>query len=233
MIAWRRLSSLVSTRDDGELKITVIGIGDGGCNVVDHMIGGDVKGFEFICANTDTQALRHSRAPRNIWLGSNALGTRGQPDFAGLGVTTTEDAVRRALEGTHLLFIATCLGDGTGSGAAPEIARIASGMGIVTMCVVSMPYAFEGDRPISMAISCLKTLKTLKTTVASLTVVAHDGLLADQNAAASQAQAFAHSVAQIMNSIISLAEEINKARHEYLVAKRSVISWYLKWRFWG
>jgi cell division protein FtsZ len=230
MIAWRRLSSLVSTRDDGELKITVIGIGDGGCNVVDHMIGGDAKGFEFICANTDTQALNHSRAPKTIQLETNGLAARGQPDFAGLGVTTAEDAIRRELKGTHLLFIATCLGDGTGSSVAPEIARIASGMGIVTMCVVSMPYAFEGDRPISMAISCLKTLKT---TVASLTVVAHDGLLADQNAAASQAQAFAHSVAQIMNSIISLAEEISKARHEYLVAKRSVISWYLKWRFWG
>ena len=230
MIASRYFSRLISARDDVELKITVIGIGDGGCNSVHHMIGCEVKGFEFICSNTDALALSHSRASKTIQLGANGLGTGGQSALGRLAANGTEDAVRRELEGTHLLFIVACMGGGTGSGAAPVIARLARRTGIVTVAVVSTPFDFEGEQRMSIANAGLKVLKH---TVDSLSEVHHEKQLADPNDEASRAQFFARADDAIKSSIVKIAEEINKARHRHMVDLRAVISWYLKWRISG
>ncbi|MBK6593600.1 MAG: hypothetical protein IPG23_13100 [Burkholderiales bacterium] len=227
MIDWRHLSRLVTARETGELRKTVIGIGEAGCKVVDHMIGTCVTGFEYVSANTDPEVLIQSLATKTIQLDPNELGTRGQPELGRQGTTKSEDIIRRELAGTDLLFVTLHLGGGTGTYAAPEIVRIAKEMGIVTVGVVSSPYATEGDRAMSMASACLNAFQA---TVDSLTVVPQQELLVDQLDASGQAKSVERTVDLLANSIIDTADDINKNCHQYMVSKRAVISWWLKRR---
>src|SRR5579859_7830103 len=118
-------------------KIKVIGVGGGGGNAVNRMICAGVEGVEFIVANTDLQALQMSRAPVKIQLGTkltNGLGAGANPEMGRRG----------ALEEADMVFVTTGLGGGTGTGAAPIIASLASEMGALTVAVVTKPFAFEG-----------------------------------------------------------------------------------------
>ncbi|TXI74555.1 MAG: cell division protein FtsZ, partial [Limnohabitans sp.] len=121
-------------------QIKVIGVGGGGGNAVEHMIERQVQGVEFICANTDAQALSRSAAHRVVQLGQTGLGAGSKPEKGRESAESAEADIREAIEGAHMLFITAGMGGGTGTGAAPVIARIAKEMGILTVGVVTKPF---------------------------------------------------------------------------------------------
>ena len=135
-------------------KIKVIGVGGGGGNAVNRMICAGVEGVEFVVANTDLQALQMSRAPVKIQLGTkltNGLGAGANPEMGRRGALEDADKIIEALEGADMVFVTTGLGGGTGTGAAPIIASLASEMGALTVAVVTKPFAFEGRRRMAQA----------------------------------------------------------------------------------
>src|SRR5215210_1557420 len=135
--------------DELRPRICVIGVGGAGGNAVANMIGADVQGVDFIVANTDAQALNASTADRRIQLGlkiTQGLGAGSRPEIGRAAAEETIEEIERALEGTHMCFIAAGMGGGTGTGAAPVIAKTARDKGILTVGVVTKPFAFEGSR---------------------------------------------------------------------------------------
>jgi cell division protein FtsZ len=135
-------------------KIKVIGVGGGGGNAVNRMICAGVEGVEFVVANTDLQALQMSHAPVKIQLGTkltNGLGAGANPEMGRRGALEDADKIIEALEGADMVFVTTGLGGGTGTGAAPIIASLASEMGALTVAVVTKPFAFEGRRRMAQA----------------------------------------------------------------------------------
>jgi cell division protein FtsZ len=130
-------------------RITVIGVGGGGTNAVDNMIALDLKGVEFVVDNTDAQQLVHSRSEKRIQLGphlTQGLGAGAKPDIGRAAAEEAADELMRHLDGVHMLFITAGMGGGTGTGAAPVIARMARERGILTVGVVTKPFSFEGSR---------------------------------------------------------------------------------------
>jgi cell division protein FtsZ len=127
-------------------QIKVIGVGGGGGNAVEHMLNSGVTGVEFICANTDAQALNRSQADKLIQLGHTGLGAGAKPEAGKMAAEEAVDRIREAIDGAHMLFITAGMGGGTGTGAAPVIARVAKDMGILTVGVVTKPFEFEGGR---------------------------------------------------------------------------------------
>ena len=130
-------------------RITVIGVGGGGTNAVDNMITGNLQGVEFVVANTDAQQLMHSRADRRIQLGphiTQGLGAGAKPEIGRAAAEEAADELYRHLDGCHMVFITAGMGGGTGTGAAPVIARMARERNILTVGVVTKPFAFEGIR---------------------------------------------------------------------------------------
>jgi len=147
-----RISFNEEARNDARIK--VIGVGGGGGNAVNRMIDAGMDGIEFIVANTDLQALRMSHAPVKIQLGvklTNGLGAGANPEVGRKGALEDSDKIIEVLEGADMVFITTGLGGGTGTGAAPIIASLASEMGALTVAVVTKPFAFEGKRRMSQA----------------------------------------------------------------------------------
>jgi cell division protein FtsZ len=137
-----------------DAKIKVIGVGGGGGNAVNRMIDAGMEGIEFIAANTDLQALRLSRAPMKIQLGvklTNGLGAGANPEVGRKAALEDSDKIIEALEGADMLFVTAGLGGGTGTGAAPIIASLASELGALTVAVVTKPFAFEGKRRMAQA----------------------------------------------------------------------------------
>src|SRR5487761_2124478 len=135
-------------------KIKVIGVGGGGGNAVNRMIEAHVEGVEFIVANTDAQALRSSKAPVKIQLGmklTSGLGAGANPDVGRRAALEDSEKIIEALEGADMVFVTAGLGGGTGTGAAPVIASLASEMGALTVAVVTRPFAFEGKRRLLQA----------------------------------------------------------------------------------
>src|SRR5215210_2704517 len=135
--------------DELRPRICVIGVGGAGGNAVANMIRADVQGVEFLIANTDAQALNASLADRRIQLGmkiTQGLGAGSRPEIGRAAAEETIAEIERAIEGSHMCFIAAGMGGGTGTGAAPVIAKIARDRGILTVGVVTKPFAFEGAR---------------------------------------------------------------------------------------
>src|SRR5712671_6081324 len=146
----------ISFQDDArnDARIKVIGVGGGGCNAINRMIDAGVEGVEFVVANTDLQALRMSRAAVKIQLGvklTNGLGAGANPEIGRKAALEDSDKIIEALEGADMVFVTTGLGGGTGTGAAPIIASLASEMGALTVAVVTKPFAFEGKRRMQQA----------------------------------------------------------------------------------
>ena len=130
-------------------KITVIGVGGGGTNAVDNMIALNLVGVEFVVANTDAQQLMHSRADRRIQLGphiTQGLGAGAKPEIGRAAAEEAADELYRHLDDTHMVFITAGMGGGTGTGAAPVIARMARERNVLTVGVVTKPFTFEGSR---------------------------------------------------------------------------------------
>ncbi len=135
--------------DELRPRISVIGVGGAGGNAIANMIASNVQGVDFIVANTDAQALNTSSAERRIQLGlkiTQGLGAGSRPEIGKAAAEETIDQVERALEGAHMCFIAAGMGGGTGTGAAPVIAKAARDRGILTVGVVTKPFSFEGSR---------------------------------------------------------------------------------------
>ncbi|HEY6770388.1 MAG TPA: cell division protein FtsZ [Candidatus Sulfotelmatobacter sp.] len=147
-----RISFNEEARNDAKIK--VIGVGGGGGNAVNRMIDAGVDGIEFVVANTDLQALRMSHAPVKLQLGvklTNGLGAGANPEVGRKAALEDSDKIIEALEGADMVFVTTGLGGGTGTGAAPIIASLASEMGALTVAVVTKPFAFEGKRRMAQA----------------------------------------------------------------------------------
>ena len=161
-----------------DAKIKVIGVGGGGGNAVNRMIDAGVEGIEFIVANTDLQALRLSRAPVKLQLGvklTNGLGAGANPEVGRKAALEDSDRIIEALEGADMVFVTTGLGGGTGTGAAPIIASLASEMGALTVAVVTKPFSFEGKRRMTQA---EKGIAELMESVDTTIVIPNEKLLA-------------------------------------------------------
>jgi cell division protein FtsZ len=159
-------------------KIKVIGVGGGGGNAVNRMICAGMEGVEFVVANTDLQALQMSRAPVKIQLGTKlttGLGAGANPEIGRRGALEDADKIIEALDGADMVFVTAGLGGGTGTGAAPIIASLASEMGALTVAVVTKPFAFEGKRRMNQA---ERGLSELVDSVDTMIVIPNERLLA-------------------------------------------------------
>ena len=191
-------------------QIKVIGVGGGGGNAVEHMIGCAVQGVEFISANTDAQALGRSVAHKTIQLGQSGLGAGSKPDKGREAAELAVDDIRAAIAGAHMLFITAGMGGGTGTGAAPVIARIAKEMGILTVGVITKPFDFEGPKRMANADTGLTELEA---NVDSLIVVLNEKLLEVLGEDVTQDQAFAYANDVLKNAVGGIAEIINVPGH--------------------
>ena len=187
-------------------QIKVIGVGGGGSNAVEHMISRHVQGVEFICANTDAQALSRSNASMTVQLGTSGLGAGSKPDKGREAAEAAADDIRQAIRGAHMLFITAGMGGGTGTGAAPVIARIAKDMGILTVGVVTKPFDWEGGRRLTNAEAGLTELEA---NVDSLVVVLNEKLLEVLCDDITQEEAFAQANDVLKNAVGGIAEIIN------------------------
>ena len=188
-------------------QIKVIGVGGGGGNAVEHMIAHNVQGVEFVSANTDAQALTRSSAHRIIQLGQSGLGAGSKPDKGRDAAEAAEADIRSAIQGAHMLFITAGMGGGTGTGAAPVIARIAKEMGILTVGVVTKPFEWEGGRRMTNADNGLAELEA---NVDSLIVVLNEKLLDVLGDDVTQDEAFSHANDVLKNAVGGIAEIINE-----------------------
>jgi len=159
-------------------RIKVIGVGGGGGNAVNRMIAAEMEGVEFIAANTDVQALKLSNAPVKLQLGvrlTSGLGAGANPDVGRRAALEDSEKIIEALEGADMVFVTAGLGGGTGTGAAPVIASLASEMGILTVAVITRPFGFEGKRRLQQA---ERGLKELLESVDTMIVIPNEKLLA-------------------------------------------------------
>ncbi len=140
--------------------IKVIGVGGGGCNAVNYMFREKVEGCSFIVCNTDRQALEESPVPVKIHIGRNALGAGTDPTKGRNAALEAQDQIEKVVfgEGTQMLFITAGMGGGTGTGAAPQIAKMAKDKDILTVAVVTIPFENEGDMALSRAIDGIHEL---------------------------------------------------------------------------
>jgi cell division protein FtsZ len=188
-------------------SIKVMGVGGGGGNAVQHMIDRHVNGVEFICANTDAQALSRSGAHHTIQLGTSGLGAGSKPDKGRDAAEAAVDEIRSALDGAHMVFITAGMGGGTGTGAAPVIARVAREMGILTVGVVTKPFEWEGGRRMANADTGVAELEA---NVDSLIVVLNEKLQEVLGDDVTQEEAFAHANDVLKNAVGGIAEIINE-----------------------
>ncbi|MBR3785276.1 MAG: cell division protein FtsZ [Firmicutes bacterium] len=178
------------TSIDNSAVIKVIGVGGGGCNAVNRMMEADLKGVQFIAVNTDKQALNRCKAETKIQIGeklTRGLGAGGNPEVGQRSAEETLDEITDLLEGADMVFITAGMGGGTGTGAAPIIAKASKDMGILTVGVVTKPFSFEGKKRKDQAELGLKFLKKY---VDSLVVVPNDKLLETCEKNTSMMQAF-------------------------------------------
>ena len=191
-------------------RIKVIGVGGGGGNAVAHMIASGVSGVEFVCANTDAQALNQSASHKLIQLGATGLGAGSKPEKGREAAEMAIDEISEAIADSHMLFITAGMGGGTGTGAAPVIARVAKEMGVLTVGVVTKPFDFEGQKRMSNADSGLTELEA---NVDSLIVVLNDKLLEVYGDDITQEEAFGHANDVLKNAVGGIAEIINVPGH--------------------
>ena len=186
--------------------IRVIGVGGGGGNAVEHMIANGVQGVEFVCANTDAQALARSDAHHVIQLGESGLGAGAKPEVGRRAAEEAEARIRESLQGANMLFITAGMGGGTGTGAAPVIARVAKEMGILTVGVVTKPFEFEGGRRMKTADAGVAELEA---NVDSLIVVLNEKLLEVLGEDATQDEAFAYANDVLRNAVGGISDIIH------------------------
>ena len=191
---------------DQGTQIKVIGVGGGGGNAVEHMISQGVTGVDFICANTDAQALHRSNAGTLVQLGKTGLGAGSRPDMGKVAAEEAIERIKESIAGAHMLFITAGMGGGTGTGAAPVIARVAKEMGILTVGVVTKPFEFEGKRRGKQA---QDGVAELEANVDSLIVVLNEKLHEVMGDDVTQEMAFGHANDVLRNAVGGISDIIH------------------------
>jgi cell division protein FtsZ len=189
--------------------IKVVGVGGAGGNAVQHMINKGVQGVEFICANTDAQALAQSRAHNVIQIGESGLGAGMRPAVGRQLAEDSRSRIEDALRGAHMVFIAAGMGGGTGTGAAPVVAEVARSLGALTVAVVSKPFSYEGQRCMDIA---NEGLEELSQHVDSLIVILNEKLeeIYEDDSMMDWLQ---HADDVLNNAVAGIAEIINVPGH--------------------
>ena len=160
---WRRskMFELMDTYSQSAVS-KVVGVGGGGGNAVEHMVNKELEGVEFICANTDAQAIKNSSARTVLQLGGNitkGLGAGANPEIGRQAALEDRDRIAEVIEGADMIFITAGMGGGTGTGAAPIVAQVAREMGILTVAIVTRPFPFEGKKRSDIASNGIDELK--------------------------------------------------------------------------
>ncbi len=198
----------IMEKNTQEAVIKVIGVGGCGGNAVEHMIAKNLSGVEFICVNTDMQALKKSSAETVIQIGAEltkGLGAGAKPEIGRKAAMEDRDRIAEIIEGADMLFITAGMGGGTGTGAAPVIAQIAKEMGILTVAVVTKPFSFEGKRTKVAA----EGLEELSQHVDSLIIIPNEKLMEVLGEDVSFLEAFRASNDVLHNAVSGIAEVIN------------------------
>ena len=198
----------IMEKDSQEAVIKVIGVGGCGGNAIEHMITKNLSGVEFICANTDMQALKKSNAGTILQIGSEittGLGAGAKPEIGRDAALEDRDRIAEAIEGADMLFITAGMGGGTGTGAGPIIAEVAKEMGILTVAVVTKPFAFEGKR----AKVATDGLEELSQHVDSLIVIPNEKLMEVLGEDVPFLEAFRAANDVLHNAVSGIAEIIN------------------------
>jgi len=186
--------------------IKVVGVGGAGGNAVSHMIRSGVQGVDFICCNTDAQALAATNAPVQIRLGRTGLGAGAKPDQGRAAAELAREEIRSALSGANMVFITAGMGGGTGTGAGPVVAEVAKELGILTVGVVTKPFSFEGAKRMKMSEDGIHELSKY---VHSLIVVLNENLYELMDEDATQADCFKAADDVLHNACAGIAEIIN------------------------
>ena len=190
--------------------IKVIGVGGGGGNAVNHMVANNIEGVEFICANTDAQALRDITARTILQLGTSVtkgLGAGTNPEVGRKAAEEDRERIAEVLQGTDMVFITTGMGGGTGTGAAPIIAQVAKEMGILTVAVVTRPFPFEGKRRLQIAD---EGIRLLAEHVDSLITIPNEKLLTILGKDASLLSAFAKADDVLAGAVRGISDIIKR-----------------------
>ena len=198
----------IMEKDSQEAVIKVIGVGGCGGNAINHMISKNVLGVEFISANTDAQALKKSSATKTLQIGSDitkGLGAGAKPEVGRDAALEDRDRIAEMIDGADMLFITAGMGGGTGTGAAPIIAEVAKEMGILTVAVVTKPFAFEGKRTKVAA----EGLEELSQHVDSLIVIPNEKLMEVLGEDVPFTEAFSAANDVLHNAVSGIAEIIN------------------------
>ncbi len=198
----------IMDNENQEAVIKVIGVGGCGGNAVEHMIAKNVGGVEFICANTDMQALKKSQAKTVLQIGmdiTKGLGAGAKPEIGREAALEDRDRIAEVIDGADMLFITAGMGGGTGTGAAPIVAEVAKEMGILTVAVVTKPFAFEGKR----GKVATDGLEELSKHVDSLIIIPNDKLMEVLGDDVTFTDAFKAANDVLHNAVSGIAEIIN------------------------
>ncbi len=190
--------------------IKVIGIGGGGSNAVDHMVSSNIDGVEFICANTDAQALRKCAAKTVLQIGgelTKGLGAGANPEVGKQAAMDDRDRIQELIQGADMVFLTAGMGGGTGTGAAPVFAEIAKDLGVLTVAVVTKPFPFEGNKRRAIAEQGIEELSRY---VDSLITIPNEKLLPVLGSQVSLLQAFAAANDVLLGAVQGIAELITR-----------------------
>ncbi len=190
--------------------IKVIGVGGGGGNAVQHMVDANIDGVEFICANTDVQALKGMSARTTLQIGSaitKGLGAGANPDIGRQSAQDDRDRIHEVIEGADMLFITAGMGGGTGTGATPVVAQVAKELGILTVAIVTKPFPFEGSKRLHVAHNGIKELGQY---VDSLITIPNEKLLSVLGKQISLLDAFKCANDVLLGAVQGIAELITR-----------------------
>lgn len=190
--------------------IKVIGVGGGGGNAIEHMVNAEIEGVEFICANTDAQALKNSSARTILQLGTEVtkgLGAGANPDIGRQAALEDVDRIRDVLEGADMVFITAGMGGGTGTGGAPVVAEIAKELGALTVAVVTRPFPFEGRKRMQIA---EEGTRALQQNVDSLITIPNEKLLSVLGKGVTLLDAFRAANNVLLGAVQGIAELITR-----------------------
>ncbi|MCG8434497.1 MAG: cell division protein FtsZ [Gammaproteobacteria bacterium] len=190
--------------------IKVMGIGGGGGNAVTHMVTTGIEGVEFICANTDSQALKSTQAKATLQIGCNitkGLGAGANPDIGRQAAMEDRDRIVEVIQGTDMLFLTAGMGGGTGTGAAPVVAQTAKELGILTVAVVTKPFPFEGGKRMAVA---QRGIDELGKHVDSLITIPNEKLLSVLGGGTSLLDAFKSANNVLFGAVQGIAELITR-----------------------
>ena len=201
---------LMDSYSQSSAVIRVIGIGGGGGNAVEHMVQNSVEGVDFVCANTDAQALRASSAHSKLQLGNNVtkgLGAGANPEVGRQSALEDRDRIEEVLDGADMVFITAGMGGGTGTGASPVVAQLAQEMGILTVAVVTKPFPFELKRRMGIA---EEGIEALSEHVDSLITVPNEKLLSVLGRGITLKDAFRAANDVLLGAVQGIAELITR-----------------------